>query len=442
MENAGASRALAAGSRRRAFLETFLVFLRLGLVSFGGPIAHIGYFRNEFVQRRHWLDEHAFSDLVALCQLLPGPASSQLGMAIGFGRAGWSGIAGAWLGFTLPSALALILFALGVAHLDMVAGSGAVQGLKVVAVAVVAQAVWGMGRTLCPDRTRIGLALGAFLLVLGLPRLLPGAVAVPALVQVAAIVTGGLLGRGLLALDRAAPGVVDLRVPARAGRLALVAFALLLAGLPLLAAVGDSMLLRLIDGFYRAGALVFGGGHVVLPLLEAAVVPIGAVGEAQFLAGYGAAQAVPGPLFSFGAYLGALAALPLAAPQGVDAVAALPAHTSWFAGHGWTTWGPWVTGLFFLVVIFLPGFLVLIAALPAWTRLRHRPALRSTVAGVNAAVVGILLAALYDPLWTGAIRSWGDALLALAAFLLLVRARLPPVLVVGLAALAGWAMGA
>ena len=422
-----------------AVLETFLVFLRLGVTSFGGPVAHIGYFRNEFVQRRGWLDERAFSDLVALCQLLPGPASSQLGMAIGFGRAGWAGTAAAWLGFTLPSALVLILFAIGVAGVDALAQSGAVQGLKVVAVAVVAQAVWGMGRTLCPDRLRIGFALGACLLVLGAPAISPTGGAAPALAQVAVIVAGGLLGRRLLKLAPVEPGDIRLHVSPRAGLLALGAFTLLLAGLPLVATAGDSMLLRLVDGFYRAGALVFGGGHVVLPLLEAAVVPTGAVEQAQFLAGYGAAQAVPGPLFTFAAYLGALAAAPLGAGLGMDAVASDPARWSWLAG-GWSTWGPWACGLTFLLVIFLPGFLVLFAALPFWARLRGRPGWRSALAGVNAAVVGILLAALYDPLWTGAIRSGGDIALALVAFLLLVPARLPPVLVVAFAMLAGWVL--
>ena len=405
--------------RRAAVVETFLAFLRLGLTSFGGPVAHIGYFRNEFVQRRGWLDERAFSDLVALCQLLPGPASSQLGMAIGFGRAGWLGTLVAWLGFTLPSAIVLILFALGVAGFDALAQSGAVQGLKVVAVAVVAQAVWGMARTLCPDRARIGIAIGACLLVLGVPAVAKGMGGAPALVQVAAIAAGGLAGRWLVTIAPAEASVVGPGLSPRTGRLALVAYALLLAGLPLLAAATGTMLPYLFDGFYRAGALVFGGGHVVLPLLEAAVVPAGVVSEAQFLAGYGAAQAVPGPLFSFAAYLGALAAAPL------DAAGA---------------WAPWLFGLLFLLVIFLPGFLVLFGAWPFWERLRRRPGLRSALAGVNAAVVGILLAALYDPVWTGAIGSFADFGLALVALVLLMPARLPPVLVVALAALAGWAL--
>lgn len=421
---------------RPGFAETFLVFLRLGLTSFGGPIAHIGYFRDEFVRRRGWFDDHAFSDLVALCQLLPGPASSQLGMAIGFRRAGWAGTAAAWLGFTLPSALVLILFALGVASFDAVAQSGAVQGLKVVAVAVVAQAVWGMARTLCPDRLRISLAIGACLVMLAVPAIVPAAQLAPAVAQVVVIVAGALLGRWLLTVPLpAAAAFPSFGLSPRAGRLALLLFALLLVGLPLLAAAGDSMLLRLVEGFYRAGALVFGGGHVVLPLLEEAVVPLGAVGNAEFLAGYGAAQAVPGPLFTFAAYLGALAATPIA----LDAAGSgWAAASSWLPLDAWTSWGPWLCGLSLLVVIFLPGFLLVVGALPFWERLRGRADVRSALGGVNAAVVGILLAALYDPVWTGAIRTTGDFLLALVAFLLLVPARMPPVLVVAIAALAGW----
>jgi chromate transporter len=405
------------------FIETFLVFLRLGLTSFGGPIAHIGYFRNEFVQRRAWLDERAFADLVALCQLLPGPASSQLGMAIGFGRAGWAGTAAAWLGFTLPSALALILFALGVANLETLARSGALQGLKVVAVAVVAQAVWGMGRTLCPDLPRALLAAGACLLMIALPFSGLAADAAPAVAQVVVIAGAALLGWHWLrvpAPETSTPA--RFLISPRAGRLALLLFALLLVGLPLLAWGGDSMLLRLVDGFYRAGALVFGGGHVVLPLLHSAVVPSGVVSDADFVSGYGAAQAVPGPLFTFAAYLGALAAEPAAA--------------------GWSAWLPWAGGLLMLVVIFLPGFLLVIGMLPFWTGLRQRPGFRSAIAGINAAVVGILLAALYDPVWTSAIHSPIDAVQALAAFVLLTVVRMHPIFVVALSAAVGLTLAA
>ena len=400
--------------RRAPAVEVFLVFLRLGLISFGGPIAHLGYFRSEFVERRAWLDDQSFSDLVALCQLLPGPASSQLGMAIGLARAGWAGSLAAWLGFTLPSALALILFALGLAGFSDLAQSGAIQGLKLVAVAVVAQAVWAMARTLCPDRPRAGFAIVAALLILAAPSAgLP-----VALGQVVAILAAGVSGHCLLkmpGLDVVAPR--DFGVSRRAGGLALLLFAVLLIGLPLWAAAVDSMLAHLVDGFYRAGALVFGGGHVVLPLLESAVVPVGAVSDADFLAGYGAAQAVPGPLFTFAAYLGAM-----------------------MAGPATGLASSWSSGLLFLCVIFLPAFLLLIGALPFWEILRRRPDIRSAIAGINAAVVGILLAALYDPLWTSAIRSRADFGLALAAFGLLVVAKLSPVVVVALTAFAGWTL--
>jgi chromate transporter len=410
-------------------VETFLAFLRLGLTSFGGPIAHIGYFRHEFVQRRGWLDDRAFSDLVALCQLLPGPASSQLGMAIGFGRAGWAGSLAAWLGFTLPSALALILFALGVANFSGVAASGAVLGLKVVAVAVVAQAVWGMARSLCPDRLRSGLAIGAALLLL----VLPGFGVAPAVVQVGVILLAGLLGRWLLKLPAFdAPAAQQFGISPRAGRLALLLFTVLLVGLPLLAAATGSRLIQLVDGFYRAGALVFGGGHVVLPLLQSVVVPSGAVSNADFLAGYGAAQAVPGPLFTFAAYLGSV--MPMAASPD-SSVAAATTGAAW-----WAAWPAWGSGLLFLAVIFLPAYLLIAGVLPFWEGLRRRVGIRSAIAGINAAVVGILLAALYDPVFTSAIGSRAEFALALGAFGLLVIGRVPPAFVVLMAALAGWAL--
>lgn len=385
--------------------EVFLAFLKLGLTSFGGPVAHLGYFRTEFVERRHWLDDRSYSDLVALCQFLPGPASSQVGMALGMGRAGWWGSLAAWLGFTLPSALALILFAYGVAEYRGLAESGWVHGLKVVAVAIVAQAVWGMAKSLCPDRLRAGLAILAALLTLALPS---------AAGQVAAIVVSGLLGRW--AVKAAAPGALqhhDDGISRKVGLAALALFALLLVGMPLWAAVSGSPTVALLDGFYRSGALVFGGGHVVLPLLQATVVPAGAVSNDYFLAGYGAAQAVPGPLFTFAAYLGAVANGPL---------------------HGW------IGGLVLLLVIFLPAYLLVIGALPFWERLRRRDDIQSTMAGINAGVVGILGSALYDPVWTSAIHSRTDFGLALAAFGLLLYARVSPVVVVALAALAGWAL--
>jgi chromate transporter len=392
---------------RSSAWSVFLVFLRLGLTSFGGPVAHLGYFRAEFVERRKWLDERSFSDLVALCQFLPGPASSQVGIAVGMRRAGWLGSLAAWTGFTLPSAIALIVFAYGISRYGALANSGAVHGLKVAAVAVVAQAVWGMAKTLCPDRPRAGLAVSAALLSLALPT---------ALGQIGTIVACGLVGRWLLTLPHQAPAPHQpYGVSRRAGIAALIVFASMLAGLPLLATTTGSQLVALIDGFFRAGALVFGGGHVVLPLLQSAVVQGGVVSNADFLAGYGATQAVPGPLFTFAAYLGAVMTGPLTG---------------------------WVGGLVFLVTIFVPAYLLVIGALPFWDTLRQRDGVQSAMAGINAGVVGLLLSALYDPVWTSAIHSRADFGLALGAFGLLVYARVSPVLVVALAAAGGWALAA
>lgn len=382
--------------------EVLGAFLKLGLSSFGGPVAHLGYFRSEFVERRRWLDDRSYSDLVALCQFLPGPASSQVGIAIGLARGGWLGALAAWCGFTLPSAAALIAFAYGISQWSGLAGSGAVHGLKIAAVAVVAQAVWGMAKNLCPDRPRAGLAVAAALLVLALPS---------AFSQVAAIALGGLAGWRLLKLPHQQGAAhASYGVSKAAGTAALVIFAALLLGLPLLAAASGSAVWHVVEGFYRAGALVFGGGHVVLPLLQATVVPAGVVSNAQFLAGYGAAQAVPGPLFTFAAYLGAVMQGPFA---------------------------PWAGGLLMLAVIFVPAFLLVVGALPFWDALRQRDAVQSAMAGVNAAVVGILLAALYDPVWTSAIGGRADFAVALAAFALLVLARVPPFVVVLLCAAAG-----
>ena len=382
------------------------VFLRLGLTSFGGPVAHLGYFRTEFVERRRWLDERSFADLVALCQFLPGPASSQVGIAVGLVRGGWWGSLAAWVGFTLPSALALTAFAIGLTqHGDWV-DSGWLHGLKVVAVAVVAQAVWGMAKSLCPDRPRAALAIAAALVTLLLPN---------AFAQVGAIVLCAMLGAWLLKLPgQAAPGHSPYGVSRTAGWLALATFGTLLLALPVLATALASPLLSTLADFYRAGSLVFGGGHVVLPLLQSSVVSSGAVGNAEFLAGYGAAQAVPGPLFTFAAYLGAVMQPSVGGVTG------------------------WVGAVVCLLAIFLPAWLLVVGALPFWDRLRQRPAVQSALAGVNAGVVGILLAALYDPVWTGAIRGRGDFALALAGFGLLVYGRMSPVAVVALAALAGW----
>ena len=395
----------AAPAEHGSCLEVFLAFLRLGLTAFGGPVAHLAYFREEFVDRRRWLDDYAFSDLVALCQFLPGPASSQVGMALGLRRAGWAGMLAAWLAFTLPSALAMLLLGLGLARIGGLPGMAAVHGLKVAAVAVIAQAVWGMGRSLCPDRPRAGLAMAAALITVALPTTLG---------QIGAIVLGAVVGAALLRvpprplLANRAQGVSR-----RAGFLCLGLFVALLAALPLWAAWSGTAVAAQLAGFYRAGALVFGGGHVVLPLLETAAVGGGMVSNADFLAGYGVAQAMPGPLFTFAAFLGAAGSGPLSG---------------------------WVGGLALLVAIFLPGALLVAAALPFWESLRRRPGVRNMVAGVNAAVVGILLSALYDPVWTGAILTKADFGLALALFGLLVYARWSPVWVVLAAAAGGWAL--
>lgn len=401
------------GGRASALLEVFLTFLRLGLTSFGGPVAHLAYFRAELVERRRWLGDARYSELLALCQFLPGPASSQLGMALGMTRAGLWGALAAWLGFTLPSAAALLLFAQTLSAHPTLAAAGWVHGLKVVAVAVVAQAVWAMARSLCPDRPRAALAMLAALFTMLAPM---------AAAQLVALLLCALLGLGWLqdtgAGARASGEGDGTEAPAIAvsrslAIVALVVFFALLLVLPLWAAATGSPALSAMSGVYRAGALVFGGGHVVLPLLEASVVPAGLVSQGDFLAGYGAAQAVPGPLFSFAAYLGAL----------------LPGAMHGAAG-----------ALLLLCAIFLPGFLLLLGTLPFWEVLRQRQGMRRAIAGVNAGVVGLLLSALYDPVWTGAIHSRADAALALAAWALLSLARLSPVWVVGLAAVAGWAL--
>ncbi len=384
----------------------FLVFLRLGLTSFGGPVAHLGYFRTEFVERRRWLSERAYADLVALCQFLPGPASSQVGMALGLLRAGYPGALAAWAGFTLPSAIALVLFALGVAQAGDALPADALHGLKVVAVAVVVQAVWGMARTLCPDAARRGFLLLAAALALLLPS---------AWAQVGVIALAGVAGGLLFRPTATAPDEpLPLRLSRRAGRAWLALFALLLVGLPLLAQTVHGPALALADAFYRAGALVFGGGHVVLPLLQAEVVPSGWVGQDTFLAGYGAAQAVPGPLFTFAAFLGA---------------------SMQHAPSGWTG------GLIALLAVFAPSFLLVAGALPFWEQLRRQARVQAALMGINAAVVGLLLAALWTPVITSAIHGLTDVALAALALVALMRWKLPSWAVVLGCGLAGWALG-
>ena len=387
---------------RAAPLEVLGVFAKLGLTCFGGPIAHIGYFRAEFVMRRRWLDERAFADLVALCQFLPGPASSQVGFSLGLLRAGYAGGIAAWLGFTLPSAIALVLFAYGAGALHGAAGDGLLHGLKLVAVAIVAQAVLGMARSLCPDRPRAAIAVLALILM----AFAPGTAG-----QLGAILFGGIAG--LLVCRTAAetvPAEAAMPVSRGMGVVFLGAYALLLA-LAFLPLRGGAAALA--AAFYRSGALVFGGGHVVLPLLRDAVVAPGWVSDGAFLAGYGAAQAVPGPLFTFAAYLGATARVP---PGGIAGAAIA------------------------LVAIFLPGMLALLGTLPFWHALRGRPGARAAMRGINAAVVGLLGTALYSPVWTSAVHAPADFAVAAAGFVLLTVWQAPPLLVVLLGAAAGTAL--
>jgi chromate transporter len=378
-------------------LEVFLAFLKLGLTSFGGPVAHLGYFRSEFVERRKWLSEDRYADLVGLCQFLPGPASSQVGIAIGLLRGGYLGALAAWTAFTLPSAMALILFAYGLAAVGSDWGGGWLHGLKVAAVAVVAMAILGMARTLTPDRVRASVAILAAVVAIVVPS---------AWGQIGGILLGGVVGllciRGARPIDET---VLPLPVSRSAGIAALLVFAALLGGLPVLAGATDSAFLKLFDTFYRVSSFVFGGGHVVLPLLKTEVVPTWVSNDA-FLAGYGATQAVPGPLFTFAAYLG-------------------------------TVIGGWRVALVCLAGIFLPSFLLVIGVLPFWDALRKQAAAQAALAGINAAVVGLLLAAFYDPVWTSGITNRFDYALGVAAFVLLFVWKMPPWLVVVLCGVAG-----
>ena len=385
--------------------EVFSAFLKLGFTSFGGPVAHLGYFRAEIVEKRGWLDDRAYADLVALCQFLPGPASSQVGMGLGLMRAGAGGMLAAWLAFTLPSAIALMLAAFGAAALEGEIGHGVLSGLKIVAVAVVAQAVLQMARNLAPDGPRATLAVAAAVAMLVLPSTLMqfGVLAVSALVGL--VVLKPEKGEDWPPLVSPVPPVVSI--------LCLVLFFGLLAGLPFLAQGGEP-LLRLGDIFYRAGALVFGGGHVVLPLLEAELVPRGLISQDSFLAGYGMAQAVPGPLFTFSAYVGAA----------VDEVGR-----------------PVLAATVCLVAMFLPSFLLVPGVLPFWSKLSRFTSARAALMGVNAGVVGLLAAALYTPVFTAAIFGAAEAALALAAWVALAVWKLPPwAVVVASAAIGGMAL--
>jgi chromate transporter len=387
---------------RGSVLEVLWVATKLGLTSFGGPIAHLGYFHDEYVRRRKWIDEHSYADLVALCQFAPGPTSSKVSFSLGLLRAGYLGGLAAWVGFTLPSAVLLVLFAYGAGALSGPVGTGVLHGLKLVAVAIVAQAVWGMARTRCPDRERASIAGAAALIVL---------LSMSSFSQLAAILFGAVTGAwfcrhgGVVRAEHA-----PIKVSRRVGVAALVAFFGLLFGLPLLRGLVQSQAIATIEAFYRSGALVFGGGHVVLPLLREAVVVPGWVSDDAFLAGYGAAQAVPGPLFTFAAYLGAVMGPP---PNGLSGAA------------------------LGLVAIFLPGLLLHLGTLPFWETFRRRAGTQAVMRGINAAVVGLLGAALYSPIWTSAIQGPQDFAVALVGFILLIGWKAPPVVVVAVSALGG-----
>lgn len=373
-------------------IEIFLIFLRLGFTSFGGPIAHISYFHDEFVKKKKWLSECAYADLVALCQFLPGPASSQVGMAIGLSHSGLWGSCMAWLGFTLPSAIFLVLFAIGLNSYGHLLQADWIHGLKIVAVSVVAHAVWNMGKKLCPDKERVTIAIASSVAVLTFPH---------PLIQVIVLIISGVFGvfyfRPITELPHTP---LKTHYSKKTGAFFLSLFALILLILPIIRSLNYSPLIEMMDGFYRAGSLVFGGGHVVLPLLEAEVVTKGQVPQEMFMAGYGLAQAVPGPLFTFSAYLGALSATP-------------------------------ITGaIICLVSIFLPSFLLICGVLPFWEQLRSYPQLRKAMLGINASVVGILLAALYRPVWTSAIFGARDFALATVGFIMLEFWGLPSWLVV------------
>ncbi len=381
----------------------FWIFLRLGLTSFGGPVAHLGFFREEFVTRRQWLSDRSYADLVALCQFLPGPASSQVGIALGFSRAGYSGALAAWAGFTLPSAIVLILFAIGISSVGTSFSAGALQGLKIVAVAVVAQAVWGMARSLCTDAKRVTIMMLATCAVLLMPSIWT---------QVGVILVAGIAGLALFKPTQlSSHEPLPIQISKRAGAFWLALFFVVLIALPIASDALPNQTLAIVDAFYRSGSLVFGGGHVVLPLLQTEVVPTGWVDEQVFLAGYGATQAMPGPLFTFAAFLGASMT---SAPSG------------------------WTGGMIALIAIFIPSFMLVVGALPFWEQLRQNLRTQAALMGINASVVGLLLAALYQPVWTSAILSAQDFVLALVALIALMFWKLPPWLVVIAGGVAGW----
>lgn len=380
--------------------QLFLIFFRLGCGSFGGPVAHLGFFRHEFVEKRQWYSEQRYAELVALCQFLPGPASSQVGIAIGLNAAGYRGALLSWLGFTMPSAILMFSFAFVYLGLAQSADTLWLSGLKIVAVAVVAQALWGMGKSLCPDPARASIALLSAVLML----LLSGV-----LVQIAVMLLAAIIGKAILPQPPPASPQATPTTGKGGALFCLLLFVVLLTTLPLLAQLTNNSWLSLFDSFYRAGALVFGGGHVVLPLLQTELVPQGLLSDEAFLAGYGAAQAVPGPLFTLATYLGA-----------VSATSLLPG------------------ALLATVAIFLPAFLLLFAALPWWQQLSRYPAMRQAMAGINAAVVGLLLAALYDPVFVSAIHGPVELAPALLAFLALMYWKVPPYIVVLLAVITGF----
>lgn len=389
-------------SNRYRRFEVGLTALKLGLTSFGGPIAHIDYFREEYVRRKRWLSDEEFADLTALCQFLPGPASSQLGIAIGMKRAGWLGGILSWLGFTLPSALILIVFAYGMQG-NLFVDTGWLQGLKLAAVAVVAQAVWSMSRTLTPDKPRILMAA----LTASLALLLPGLGA-----QLVPLILCGIAGALWLKPENVEPAKDEHRTNNWVlAWVCLITFFSILIVLPLTAMGSTNPFVQLADIGYRAGSLVFGGGHVVLPMLHENLIMIGLVNDQQFMAGYGAAQAIPGPLFTFSAYIGAVSA------SGMEGL---------------------LRAVTILAFIFLPSFLLVAGVMPFWSNLRHNRITRGILTGVNASVVGILLAALYDPVWTSTVKNEIDFVFVLLGFLLIVIWKCPPWLLVLLAVIGGW----